>query len=342
MDRRDVLRLGLGATALSFTGKLSGQILGHRETKMYGWVPDIQGTRRFIRNHPRPYFVQNSEKSVKGSGKGRIVLLYKALERALGGQIVPHYQELGDCVGQASGIGVDVLTAAQIYINGRAERFKAKASTESVYAGSRFEIGYKEHGIASILRGDGSNVRWAVEFLQKYGVLLRGKYGEYDLSEYNPRLAKQWGRTGVPDELEAQIKEHPVRTFALCQNYEDVRDAIANGYPVIVGSRVGFSSCFRHNVDGRDEMGFLVPCGDWSHAMCFIGVDDESGRPGCLCMNSHGDFVQGGTRHDQPVGSFWVDADVVTEMCSYEDAYAISNYIGYPAQPEFINYNLFS
>jgi hypothetical protein len=348
MKRRDFLKLGASALALStFKTPLSlGDSSNHG--KFYGWLDDPEYSRRFIETHPRPYFAQNSEKSVKGSGKGQVVLLYKALERALGGAIVPHYQKIGDCVGQAMGFGVDSLTAAQIYILGRAEQFKAKVATEVLYAGSRFEIGYQLHGSALIRRGDGSHVTWCAEFAQDYGVLPRGKYGEYDLSEYDSRLARSWGRTGVPDELEPTLKEHPVRTFALVRNYEEVRDAIANGYPVIVGSDVGFDYCRRHNRGGdgrpgRDEAGFLVPCGTWYHAMCFIGVDDESGRPGVLCMNSWGpNWVAGGTRHDQPIGSFWIDAEVVDRMCEQGDTVAISDLLGFASKPEIIDYNLFT
>jgi hypothetical protein len=349
MERRDFLKVGAAAATFAISGfktSLSWDQAG--QGKFYGWFDNPEYSQRFIENHPRPYFVQRSEKSVKDSGKGRVVLLHKALERALGGDIVPHHQKIGDCVGQAMGFGVDTLTAAQIYILGQAEQFKAKAATEALYAGSRYEIGYQEHGSALIRRGDGSHVTWCAEFARDYGVLLRGKYGEYDLSEYSGRLARSWGKTGVPDDLEPKIKEHPVRTFALTRNYEEVRDAIANGYPVVVGSNVGFDYCRRHNRGGdgrpgRDDVGFLVPCGQWSHAMCFIGVDDKSGRPGVLCMNSWGpNWVAGGTRHGQPMGSFWIDAEVVNRMCSYDDAVAISNYLGYPAQPEIIDYNLFT
>ena len=56
-----------------------------------------------------------------------------------------------------------------------------------------------------------------------------------------------------------------------------------------------------------------------------------------LFINSWGtEWVEGPTRLDQPVGSFWADAEVIDSMLSYEDSFALSNYIGYPRR--FLDY----
>lgn len=74
--------------------------------------------------------------------------------------------------------------------------------------------------------------------------------------------------------------------------------------------------------------------------MCFVGVDDENKRPGLLCWNSWGDdWIDGPTRHGQPAGSFWVDADVADAMLRQEDSYAISGYEGFKSQE--LDYVLF-
>jgi hypothetical protein len=74
--------------------------------------------------------------------------------------------------------------------------------------------------------------------------------------------------------------------------------------------------------------------------MLFCGVDDESRRPGLLCWNSWGDdWISGPTRHGQPAGSFWVDADVADAMLRQEDSYAISGYEGFKSQE--LDYVLF-
>jgi hypothetical protein len=174
-----------------------------------------------------------------------------------------------------------------------------------------------------------------VEWLLKYGILLRKPYqvgGEtIDLSTYSGQRARQWGGKGVPNALEPIAKEHPVLTASLAQSYEEVRDAIANNYAVIVCSNIGFGPTNR--VLNRDKDGFLRPSGSWAHAMLFNAVDDAYQRPGCCCQNSWGTkWVVGPTRHGQPEGSFWVDADVVTKMARQGDTWVISDLDGFPKQ----------
>jgi hypothetical protein len=65
--------------------------------------------------------------------------------------------------------------------------------------------------------------------------------------------------------------------------------------------------------------------------MYFVAADDSFRRPGLLLVNSWGpSWISGPTRHDQPPGSFWVDADVVNRMLGMRDSYAISGFEGYP------------
>jgi hypothetical protein len=67
--------------------------------------------------------------------------------------------------------------------------------------------------------------------------------------------------------------------------------------------------------------------------MLFCAVDDEYKRPGLLTVNSWDKtWVTGPRRHDQPEGSFWTDADDVDIMLREGDSFAISGYLGYPAQ----------
>jgi hypothetical protein len=126
--------------------------------------------------------------------------------------------------------------------------------------------------------------------------------------------------------LEPVAKQHPIQTASKCTSYEEARDAIANGYPVSVASMRGFAT-------NRDEDGFLRPSGVWAHQMYFCAVDDEYKRPGLLCVNSWGtSWSSGSRRHDQPEGSFWVDADVADKMFKAGDSFAYSGFDGFPSQ----------
>ena len=328
MDRRNFLKIG----AAGLTGAMLPFANFCSDTPVYsGWNPDIKGIKRFVSHTGIKNLDQRTSSSFAGNGK--TALLFKYLEQELGTPLVPHHQVIGDCVGQGYGLSLDVLRATQIHGLGRTEEFKVKASIEAIYAGSRYEIGYLKHGNSRLLIGDGSWGGYAVEFINQYGMLPRGIYGDVDLTEYNYRIARLWGRIGVPDSLEPQIKRHPIRSYALVKSYKNVRDAIVNGFPVIFCSSVGFNpSCLRHNPGGRDSMGFLQRCGVWYHCLAAIAVDDGE-RPGVLLANSWGpDWLQGGTRHGQPLGSFWVDARTISTMCSEGDSYAISNFVGFPSQ----------
>ena len=119
------------------------------------------------------------------------------------------------------------------------------------------------------------------------------------------------------------IRSRPRRSV---RTYEEARDAIANGYPMPVSSSRGFQS-------KRDKDGFARPEGEWMHCMCFLAVDDAYKRPGLLCVNSWDEtWISGPKRHDQPEGTFWVDAEVADGMLRQGDSFAISGYSGYPAQ----------
>jgi len=339
MQRRDFIRLGVGGLVGSMVPTVIS-LCGSDAPVYCGWTPNQTASDAFLRRVRNPYLSQQTPKAFDGSGKDKVVLLYKYLEQATGEPLVPHDQQLGDCVGQAYGLATDILAATQIYKDGLAEKWVGKSSTESAYAGSRFEIGALVHGNRQMLKFDGSFGAYCAEFLRDYGVLPRGVYGDVDLRTYNPQIAKDWGKNGVPDELEPQIKQHPIRSIALVRSYNDCRDAIANGYPVVFCSSVGFNPrCRRHNRGGRDRQGFLNQCGRWMHAMAGIASDDTR-RPGILIQNSWGrHWCGGGTRHGQPDGSFWVDAKTIDKMCSQGDSFALSGFVGFPMQK--LDYKLF-
>lgn len=319
MDRRELLKLALLAAVTRNT-----------KPNRFGWVPNHRAQT--------PHF--RAKAPAIRTGTGREVRLSKFLEKAVH-KIIPHDQKIGDCVGQAYGLATDTLAATQIYLHGRAEDFKGKTSTEIAYAGSRYEIGVLVYGSRSILTGAGSNGHWCAEFLRDYGTLLRGSYDKYDLTTYNPKLSWQWGQDGVPDELEPTIKQHPIKSFSLCRNYEECRDAIVNGYPVVFASGVGFNQCRKHNRNGKDKDGFLVPCGTWYHAMAGLDVDDKSSRPSITLYQSWGpNWIASPTIKDLEPWAFRVDADVIDTMCGFGDTIAISNYVGHSSQ-DGLDYHLF-
>jgi len=287
-----------------------------------GWVEAPAEVDRILGGMQHPVFGVAAT-SIEDSGKGKVVLLHKALLSVMPGWR-SHEQTIGDCVSHGWGLGIDVLKAVQV-VAGAREQWTGETATEIVYAASRVEVGRGRLG-----NGDGSIGAWAAEAVgpESVGTLVRGKYDGLDLTTYSGATAKRLGgpRAGVPDALEPKAREHPVKTRSLVRNYAEARDAIANGYPVPVCSNRGFAS-------RRDAKGFAKPSGSWAHCMLFLSVDDADGRPGLLCQNSWPPgWISGPLRHDQPEGSFWCDAEVVDRMLSENDSFAMSGYVGYPAQ----------
>jgi hypothetical protein len=281
---------------------------------------------------PRAYFA-DQRGAIKDSGKGKVVLLHKFLEQ-LHGLFPINGQKLGDCVSHGMAGAAQALMATDICVRGERELWKGLVATEPIYAGSRVEVGKGRLG-----SDDGSMGAWAAKWVTDWGVIIRGKYGTIDLSQYQPSLASKWGmpKAGCPDELEPIAKEHPIKTASLVTTYEQARDAIANGYPVSVASDVGFDDDNRGNANGiRDAEGFLTPRGTWYHQMFFVSVDDAYRRPGLLCVQSWHvagkPWGSGPKRNDQPDGTFWVDADACDRMLGQQDSFGYSGFEGFPAQ----------
>jgi hypothetical protein len=279
-----------------------------------GWVRDPAAVRAVTATLPRPLF-GDAAPSLARSGAGKTTLLYKAFQEVNGEYIKYPAQTIGDCVSHGFGHGVDLLEAVQIAIGKKAEAFK-QTSTEAVYGLARVDIG-GERGSYS----DGAVGAWAAKAVSTLGTLSRDVTGPYD-----GRKAKEWGARSIPAELKAKVGEHKVKTVSLVTTFEELEDALANGYPVPVCSNQGFTMT-------RDETGSCRGRGHWSHCMLIVGVRQSPRRQACI-FQSWGSMVPDGPIVDeQPDNSFWADADVVAAMLAARDSWALSSFDGYPGQP---------
>lgn len=317
--------------ALAACASLPTGVMAGGDRPIYaGWLDDQAARRAFTQHVDRPYFRQHAGE-IKGTGRNTQVLLWKYYEKCIKGPFVPHFQDFGDCVSHAMGLGCDFLAASQIARFGLNEEWKGKCSTEAIFGGSRVEIG------KGALRSEGGSTgAWAAEWVSKYGVLPRGRYGKYDLTQYAPELAKYWGRrgVGVPDELEPIIKQHPIKTVTRVEDWDQACDLVANGYPVVLASSVGYRM-------QTDAEGFLLRSRKpWYHATLLIAIDTKSKRQGGCIANSWGTNWISGPAHalGTPKGCFWADARNIDAMLSQEDSYGISQFVGYPKQAP--DYNL--
>lgn len=279
-----------------------------------GWIPAPDEVDRQVSTLPRPLFA-GAAPDLRGAGSEKTVLLYKAFKEVNGGSYFDYpAQAIGDCVSHGFGHAVDLLSAVQI-ATGRADEVFTPTATEALYGMARVDIGGQLGSYA-----DGAIGAWAAKAVSTIGTVGRPVVGPYD-----GRRARDWGARGVPPEYKGLASAHKVRTVSLVQTYEELEDALANGYPVPVCSNQGFTL-------RRDEDGFCEPRGMWTHCMLIVGV--RSGRrPGACIFQSWGPSLPVGPRTlDQPPNSFWADREVVASMLAMRDSWALSQFDGYRAQ----------
>lgn len=291
-----------------------------------GWIHDPAAVGRQLAMLRHPLFAAAAP-SLSGSGTDKTTLLYKAFKDANGGSYINYpAQTIGDCVSHGFGHGIDLLEAVQITV-GRKNELLKQTATEAIYGMARVDVGDQRGSFS-----DGAVGAWAAKAVSTIGTVSRDVVGPYDGAR-----AKAWGARGVPADVAAQAGQHKVVTVSLVSTYEELEDALANGYPVPVCSNQGFTL-------RRDEDGFCRPKGSWGHCMLIVGVRAGS-RPGACIFQSWGpDMPTGPLALDQPPNSFWADRDVVASMLAMQDSWAISQFQGYPGQvvPDRWSYGQFT
>ena len=178
-------------------------------------------------------------------------------------------------------------------------RLNGVLSTEAFY-------NWRRHG------GDGWSCAEAAQVgLNDSGLWLRKAYPELnvDFTQYSSRNAGIYGSRTPPESWREIGKNNLVQTITEVEEYEVLRDLLANGYCVSSCGSEGFSS-------QRDENGVSRRKGSWAHALAYLGVDDRPEiiqlykEPLVLVQNSWGAWNEGsrrifGTDIDIPVGAFW-------------------------------------
>ncbi len=255
------------------------------------------------------------------TGKGKIVCLHDNYKKAGSSFYYVDQGNIGSCVSAAASLITNTLMTTEI-ANGEREQLKGYIAIEPLYYGARVVIGKNQ------IRGDGAIVAHQIKYMAEYGTLLKQKYGAIDLTEYSVDRCRKWGTgSGFPKTLEDISKDHTISVYSRVKSYDEVRDSIANGYPVEVGSSYGFAS-------ETDDEGFCRQNTTWQHALSIIAVDDNSKRKGCMISNSWPlNWLKIRKRKlNQPDGCFWVDAETINKMVSNGDAWSIGGFNGYQAK----------
>lgn len=207
--------------------------------------------------------------------------------------------------------------------------WKFEVATEPIYGGSRVEVG------GGRIPGDGSIGAWAAKWVKDWGLLYMTKYlnDKYDLTKYSESRARQWGYSGVPNDLEPIAKENPVKEVALITTVSEAVDALANYKPISICGSKGRTM-------KRQTNGFCPVQGSWAHCQSFRGVCVAKGnRPAVVYQNSWGDYLgstnnkvtlESGREITLPQGCYLSDLDDIESELRQRDTFAVDDAPGWP------------
>lgn len=301
--------------------------------ELFGWHEDKWETERIIKTMDRPLFALAATDELLADEPKSV--WHWVAEQVLFGDTLPaHNQGIGDCVSQAWGRGVQdrfyLNMMETIMAGGHPEVRAYMVCTEATYALSRVEIGKRRLG-----RSDGSLGAWAAAATQKFGVIQRDNFASqgYDLRIYDPQRAKDWGWSGMPDNLEPIAKDYIVDQVSLITEGENARVALQNYYPIPICSNQGFTRTRERGT------GICRPKGSWAHCMLARGFLILKGNRWVVPLQqSWGNDPTGpdevelenGMTIKLPEGVFNVDLEVIHKMLrGWTDSFAIAGKGGF-------------
>lgn len=326
-SRRKFLRNGTVASGAVLAGMTPSVTI---QMMTGGWIRCEQAMYEWRRR--RIWAATQVDGKIRDTGRNRVIRLWKIWERVAKTDFVPHRQEIGDCVSQACALGLETQSAVNNLRYGGKFDWQGKISTEALYIAARGDIAQGAFGPF-----DGCTGSYMVRACEQLGVLPRDKYSNgdehFDVSEYNPRLAKELASSplyrpieGIPKWLEPRMgKTKLLHGVLIDGGWRQACDFVANGYPIMLCSGVGYDT-------KPDSDGFLrKQRKGWNHSMLLWGIDSASTREGGCIANSWGDnWVEPGSTHKYgcPPGCFWADAHNIDKMLADEDSYALVEYRG--------------
>lgn len=228
-------------------------------------------------------------------------------------------QQIGDCVSFGTAHAVEFLQYVQMR-RGPPATFRP-VYAPFIYGASRITIG-RAHG--SRFSGDGSVGAYAAEAVQQLGILASDGA---QVPPYSGSIAREWGRSGPPAWAIDQAKPYRVRSIAPVKSAEEARDALCNGYPVIICSDWGTKTI--RPQDGRQV---ARHDGRWMHCMCLCAYDGSSSQPYWYVLNSWGPDAHPAPLQGEPPGGFWIDRRSIDHIVRSGDCWALSAFDGFPAQ----------
>jgi hypothetical protein len=332
----------LGTVVSRYVSRLADKVENN-----YGYLPNPDGTKEFLRELDQPMFRQAGAEVIAGA-KGHDAYLYRFAERChrqkYGKPFGPLNQgSAGTCVGHGWSMG-SYVTQAVDHVTGGLAECPLLVDVSGIYGGSRTAgrippiVSPSTAGWSDGSYG-GAAARWVSGRCKQPGIggiLYRQKYGDIDLTDYSIDRCRNWGNYGVPPSLAKEANKHTARAVALCEDWASLTAALESGMCVPVCSNIGFAS------GDRDADGFCKRASTWNHCLVAISVKYAANngpgsatpmknpRDGILILNSWGSYVGGGKHpSDQPDGSFWISRQDAEAILAQGDSFVIGSVDGF-------------
>ena len=245
------------------------------------------------------------------------ILLYKAWKDVLGKYPSYPAQKIGDCTSFGNGHAHDLLECVEAATEGVVY---SETCTEALYGVGR-ELGGMQRG------GDGCTCGYVVQGMLEVGLVKRA-----DVGDYSGTRARQWGRSGIPDDVRRLAGKCKLGSAALATSGDAVIAALAAGNPVPIASNCGFEGRggFR-----RDANGICYAGGSWPHNMAIVGRISSDGTDTFVIAQSWGDDdPEGPQPFDLPAFCYRaLRSEVERYMIPAQDCYAISKTPGFGRKP---------
>lgn len=295
-----------------------------------GWIEAPDEVDRICAAQPIPIF----EDSPAGQAKAdtSVDFSFHDCARIVTGSMLPIRSQgnAGTCVGFGITRGVEFILLFAIAVLRKSFLFpKLGVAVEPTYGGSKVEVGRGR------IRGDGSIVAWAAEFVKRWGICPRQVYADYgfDLSTYSIPICREWGARGVPDKFEPFLKQYPVGAVSKCLTVEGAAKALQQGYAVVQGSNILMRP-------RRGPNGIAEHYRGGGHCTAYPGVVWIGGEPFFQEDNSWGAGAHTGPQHPKfPYdGGGLCPPKIMEQRLAQGDTMVLGDVVGFP-QREAVDFS---
>lgn len=314
--------------------------------KQFGWSGPKAAKEAWdkVKNNFDPFKLEGKSKKKSktrkvGSGNSRKQFISKIIRQVVGRDLLNYAQQAGSCVSEGARTSCNGLAATNVLLLNKPEKFK-ESYAPFHYSTMRTLIGPK-HGTRFGCNDDGGIGSYMAEAFGEYGNLFKDTDG---LPDYTGQasIARQWGCYQPKKEYIELAKQHLIKKVARLRSWEDMVDAMTNGYPVHFCSMLSFQ--MQPNSQGFHEQ----TREGWAHCMAFLDIDDEWKDPYVHIMNSwganaHGQLYDVYDKTPLALGMIRARKSVIARALEDDDveAFALSDMDGFYERKKEIDKALF-